>query len=286
MGAGLQARCGSTREPRSGNPPPPPGSAVSFRPGAVGGGISPRGPDTRSSRPAWSRGGPVVGAPRGVPKPHSCPPLEVPALPGDAIRETTLLGVGATSVPSGPGAPPAASPAGKGKGLVAPAPGGRGRALIHRRTGAAGSTPAVGFPRLSVAAAETRCSLASSSLAEGRPRWGQEGEIHERLRLASSVGNGAAGGHSAPHRDAARPTLGAAASGSAAHAHGNRFTARDRAEGLPGPPGASHRRLGGRIGSLLTCENRSRGTSCLPEAAPDSRDSRVSRSSVAASGRR
>lgn len=51
---------------------------------------------------------------------------------------------------------------------------------------------------MNAAAAEIRCSSASSLLADGRARWGQEGKIHERLRLVLSVVNGAAGAHSAP----------------------------------------------------------------------------------------
>ncbi|XP_058673166.1 collagen alpha-1(I) chain-like [Ammospiza caudacuta] len=65
-------------------------------------------------------------------------------------------------------------------------------------------------------------------------------------------------------------------------------TASLRGTGLKGCPvlPEPHRQREGRVPSLPTCENRARGTSCLPESAPVSRDSRVSRSSVAASGRR
>lgn len=250
----------STREPRSGNLPPPPGSAVSLWPGAVGRGICPWRHTTPESRvEPW---GPVVGGPREVPKPYSCPPLEVPARPGDAAAgripgKATLLGVGTTPVPSGLGSPRAASPAGVREGSRSPSPRPMrpwSHSLEGRRSWIPGATPSVGFPRVNVAAAEARCSSASSSLAEGRPTWGQEGKIHERLRLVSSVVNGVAGAHSAPRRGAARPTLGAAPSGGAAHGHGNRFTPRDRAEGLPGPTRASHRQRGGQIGTLPTCE--------------------------------
>lgn len=133
VGAGLQARCGSTREPRVGILRLLPGARFHFGRERWEEG-SARGDPTHDPRVLRGAVGVQLSAlPAGFRSPTRVRRWR--SLPGDAggrdHRETKLLGVGTTPVPSGPGAPPAASPAGKGKGLVAPAPGGRGRGVIH-----------------------------------------------------------------------------------------------------------------------------------------------------------
>ncbi|XP_041881383.1 collagen alpha-1(I) chain-like [Corvus kubaryi] len=133
--------------------------------------------------------------------------------------------------------------------------------------------------------ASTRRARGTRSASDPQPRDPRralrplppEGKIHERLRLVSSVVNGAAGAHSALRVPlSGQPT--------------DTENASLRGTGLKGCPALPEPPTDGAGGGLGPCpiasENGSRGTSCLPEAAPVSRDSHVSRSSVAASGRR